>query len=67
VTTRYTGWLKRALDNKLHGELRDKWGWTIAIEGTLGPPGTGYILRGAAAYPPKTALHIEGLDEPKEA
>jgi hypothetical protein len=64
MTTRYTGWLRNG-PNGIYGELRDEWGWTIVFEGTKGPPATGYILRGEGAYPPKTALHIEGLDEPK--
>jgi hypothetical protein len=62
----YTGELRRgdALLGTVVGELRDSWGWTIHITGTIDPVTRRYVLEGRlGATPP--ALHIATIDGPR--
>ena len=63
VSAKYTGMLKRDETGAIVGELRDEWGWTIALTATPADGG-GYALVGVLGEPPEHA-RIEGIDGPQ--
>lgn len=62
TTNHYTGRLTRAADGTITGELRDSFGWPIALTATRDPNGSGYILTGTLGEPPAN-LRIPALDD----
>jgi hypothetical protein len=65
MSAKYSGFVRRADDGKgIVGELRDSWGWCIAIVGTPGEQDgvRGYILAGTLGEPPE-ALRIPIIDD----
>jgi hypothetical protein len=59
----WTGWIKKGeLPGTIVGELKDSWGWPIAIAGTLDKEGGGYVLQGRLGKVPDN-LHIEAIDD----
>ena len=63
MSAKYTGMLKRDETGAIVGELRDEWGWTIALTATPADGG-GYALVGTLGEPPDS-LRIAAIDGPK--
>jgi hypothetical protein len=59
----WTGWIRKGeLPGTIVGELKDSWGWPIAIAGTLDKEGGGYVLQGRLGKVPEN-LRLEGIDD----
>jgi hypothetical protein len=63
----WTGWIRKGeLPGTIVGELKDSWGWPIAIAGTLDKEGGGYVLQGRLGKVPEN-LQLEGIDDADKA
>ena len=61
--TIWTGWIKRGeLPGTIVGELKDSWGWTVALAGSLDKEGGGYALQGRLGKAPDSLL-VEAIDD----
>jgi len=59
----WTGWIRKGeLPGTIVGELKDSWGWPIAIAGTLDKEGGGYVLQGRLGKVPEN-LRLDGIDD----
>lgn len=66
MSAKYTGWLKRSDNGTVEAELRDQWGWRIAITGTFDEQTRQYVLEGRLGEPP-AALRVAAIDAEQAA